>query len=64
MANKQTSPFVTASVAGLLSNPQADLQRELQERQKNLLAAGKTPASTSNMLSTPFGTATQGLIGG
>ena len=61
----QTLPFVPATVAGMMPNPQDELTRNLQQRQKNMLAAGRSPASVSNMMpAVPTGTTQQGLIGG
>jgi hypothetical protein len=55
------NPFQPATLSALLQNPAADLQRELQERQKKLLAAaqvgasplGSRPAKLSDFMS-PF----------
>ena len=49
-------PFAPATLSSLLQSPSADLQRELQERQKKLLAAsqagvaGLQPGKLANML--------------
>jgi hypothetical protein len=53
MASTPSFPIATATLSSLISNPQAQLQQEIQERQKKLMAAASTagqPAKLSDLI--------------